>query len=255
MKPLTPRKLAALKAYILATGDEFSECVKEKKTMAERPILFSDEMIRAILDGRKTQTRRVMRPQPAYNNDWWEYNGQSFLNDSDLYEYLFHEVYGTKGSPYGSVYNDDTSDSLWVRETWQAQNHNGQWWHEVSKNERGLHNWGVIDKATPDPDLSTPPKWIPCIFMPRWASRITLKLTDIRIEQVQDISESDAKAEGVNSLPDYVQGIWNATDRFMMLWDKINAKRGYSWQSNPWVWVVEFKAIKLPLSIVRNLKQ
>ena len=218
--------------------------------MAEKPILFSTEMVKAILDGRKTQTRRVMKPQPEPFPPGWFYNGEYYADDSQMQSHLFHDVYGDKGSPYGSVYANGDTDMLWVRETWQAQNTNGQWWHEVPKEERDLHNWAFLDKATPDSDLPVPPKWIPSIFMPRWASRITLQVTAIRVERVQDISKRDAMREGIvwsEAFPEgyHVPGIklcsMSAELMFMKLWDSINVKRGYSWNSNPWVWVIEFK--------------
>lgn len=225
--------------------------------MAEKPILFSTEMIRAILAGKKTQTRRVVKPQPKEQHNHFYYDDNVFLAESGMQSHLFHNVYGDKGSPYGSVYGNGDIDTLWVRETWQAQNHSGQWWHEVPKGDRPLHNWAVIDRATPDPDLPIPPRWMPSIFMPRWASRLTLQVVDVRIERVQEISKDDAIAEGLDSFwVNYGRntnrsqmwrvntwddgGYLSPIEAFEHLWDSINAKRGYSWQSNPWVWVVEF---------------
>lgn len=218
--------------------------------MAEKPILFSSEMVRAVLDGRKTQTRRVMKPQPVYENDWWWYDDLSFLLDSDMQDYLFHNVYGSKGSPYGSVYGDGTSDTLWVRETWQAQTPAGNWWHEM-KGEKELYNWTVIDKATWNGN--PPPKWIPSIFMPRWASRITLNVVDVRVERLQDTTQGDVMSEGV-PLPD--DAMMTKLDpiqpvlfhkqlqrEWVKLWDSINLKRGFGWDTNPWVWVVEFEMV------------
>ena len=171
--------------------------------MKERPIIMTGESVRAILEGRKTQTRRVIKPQPRNGKDW--------------------------RCPYGQ-----SGGRLWVRETWQAQSITGEWWHKVKKDERPLHNWSVVDRATLPASLNEmPPKWISPLFMPRWASRITLEVTGVRVERVQDISEDDAIAEGTGS-----------TSVYRLLWDSINAKRGYSWDSNPWVWAVGFKIIK-----------
>ena len=210
--------------------------------MKERPILFSTSMVQAILEGRKTQTRRVFKPQPIYKNDVWFFgNDEVFYSDESLQDHLFNNVYGENGSPYGSVYGDGISDRLWVRETWQAQNLYGQWWHEVPKDERELHNWAIIDKSTPDDDLPMPPKWIPSIFMPRWASRITLAVKDVRVERVQDISGPDCWSEGITH---DCEKYGSVTHTFAALWDSINLKRGYGWSINPWVWVIEFEVIK-----------
>lgn len=83
----------------------------------ERPILMSTPMVRAVLDGRKSQTRRVIKPQPEWNGEVWAYDGLSFISDEQMADHLFHEVYGANGTPYGSVWGDDQGDGLWVRET------------------------------------------------------------------------------------------------------------------------------------------
>lgn len=193
--------------------------------MAEKPILFSGEMVRAILDGRKTQTRRVVKPKVL---EWLDDAGfaPNFVADPDNFM-----------SPYGY-----TGDSLWVRETWAVDQHYNpikpsdlpidiQVWYMANAAKR--FNVGTYHLQQG--------KLRSSIFMPRWASRITLKVTAIRVERLQDISEQDAIAEGV--IPSIVgQNLDHLQHRagFMALWDSINAKRGYSWDSNPWVWVVEF---------------
>ena len=198
--------------------------------MAEKPILFSGEMVRAILDGRKTETRRVVIPQPSGIMAWHEAIARwSVKRTGELYK----DKYGRPG------------DLLWVRETWQAQNLSGQWWHEVKKEDRELYNWSVIDRAECENREPKPPKWIPSIFMPRWASRLTLEVTAVRVERLQDISEGDAKAEGVTaSIVGYDLDHLKYRARFVSLWDSINSKRGYGWDVNPFVWVVEFKLNK-----------
>lgn len=176
--------------------------------MKERPILFSGEMVRAILEGRKTMTRRVIKP---------------FVPIIDF-------------CPYGK-----TSDRLWVRETFA---HVSSWSHynRLAPNSKWLYR---ADKEWP---VS---RWKPSIFMPRLASRITLEITGVRVEQVRDISENDASAEGLQDwYPDPQKpnpypngGPYTNIQRFAALWDSINKKRGYGWDSNPWVWVIEFKRI------------
>ena len=201
-----------------------------------KSILFNDEMVRAILDGRKTKTRRPLKPQPDE---------------------------GRKGSfscPFGQV-----GDRLWVRETWypafsRAESDNGC----VYKADYGAR-----------PDLAK--EWVPCssrkgggwkpsIHMPRWASRITLEITDIRIERLQEITEEDAKAEAArkftNLPPDpspYPYGNeprWSMEDprstrecmgsaRYTSanLWERLYAKKGLGWYANPWVWVLTFRRV------------
>ena len=129
--------------------------------------------------------------------------------------------------PYGVP-----GDRLWVRETFYS---NGMCKNTMSCHYRATYN-GLF---TPD---TVPWKWTPSIFMPRWASRITLEITGVRVERVQDISEEDARAEGI---PDEYRAGHRIyyRPRFKTLWDSINAKRGFGWDSNPWVWVVEFKRV------------
>lgn len=184
--------------------------------MKERPILFSGEMVRAILDGRKTQTRRVIKPQPPES---------------------VSEGYTTYFCPYGIP-----GDRLWVRETFAPRLDVDP----ITELARARHYaMYKADGGDPHDPMHWHPydKWIPSIFMPRWASRITLEITNVRVERVQDISVSECRAEGIPQA-----SFSSQTDRdaqvhgeFMQLWDSINAKRGYSWESNPWVWVIEFK--------------
>ena len=188
--------------------------------MKERPIIFSWEMVRAILDGQKTQTRRVITPAHL-----------------DLKIKILE---GELLSPYGYP-----CDRLWVRETWraeelvisgldviryQADNH----YRPIENNQEAADLWMAVHKE------GNP--WRPSIFMPRWASRITLEIINIRPERLQEISEVDAKAEGVGAWHNTIGGtIYKPEFRF--LWDSINAERGYGWEANPWVWVIEFKRI------------
>jgi len=179
--------------------------------MTERPILFNGEMVRSILDGSKTQTRRVMKPQASTF-------APSPIRCHELDEggYGFFDEERDYKSPYGKP-----GDRLWVRETHYV-------FSAGYKDGRDRH---IVYRAT-EPDA--PCGWTPSIHMPRWASRITLEVVSVRVERVQDISEADAASEGTPIL----QG-GNRTE-FRMLWDSINAKRGYGWDANPWVWVIEF---------------
>lgn len=140
--------------------------------------------------------------------------------------------------PYGR-------DELWIRETWNTiavdeRDELAKWWSDVPANERKhlSHPDKPVYRADHNPE-DEPYPWIPSIFMPRWASRINLKITRVRVERVTDISEEDAKAEGVT--PNPITNIDPYRAAFCELWDKLNEKRGYSWLSQPYVWVIDFK--------------
>ena len=212
----------------------------------EKPIPFSAPMVRAILNGTKTQTRRMLKqflpccPEHDSARGVWEvYNGD--------------EVAAVLRCPYGRP-----GDRLWVRETWMPDApRNGEWpdveFYGCGMSPRSLipecyrHPWHVLHRATYEGCELV--GWKPSIHMPRWASRITLEVTAIRVERLQDISEADAKAEGAS----YHNGLgvghsgWrhddgavhnDARSAYAQLWNSINGPG--SWDANPWVWVVEF---------------
>lgn len=234
-----------------------------KWKMKERPILFSGPMVCAINDGRKTQTRRVVKPQPwhdplhrsvdapARHGDDWTWWAGTYTQS----------IYHSTPCPYGKP-----GDRLWVRETCRA--------HELTDAEAENDTYGVIERL----GLETPPygldgvvytadnafreirntiaageAWavlhgygkkrgatVPAIHMPRWASRITLEITGVRVERLQDISDDNIVEEGVE-----LKGLYLTTAlrrcEWRRLWESINGPD--SWQANPWVWVVEFKRI------------
>jgi hypothetical protein len=214
----------------------------ENKTGVERPILFSGAMVEAILEGRKTQTRRVikLRDGSAPEEDGYDIpRGE----DNQPLDYVmdFSKTYPywqQLDCPYGKP-----GDLLWVRETWNAQTQSGKWWHEVPRQDRPLLNWAWTNPVEPAFE-AVPPKWLPSIHMPRAASRITLEVVKIRVEQIQKITCADAGAEGVNGDSDA-----EVYCGFQDLWDSINSKRSdeagntFGWNDNPWVWVVEFKKV------------
>ncbi len=218
-----------------------------------RPILFSSPMVRAILAGTKTQTRRVVRGVNGVGDD---------LDWRDMPKYALDRVYFENGWAVfeAQTHIDDTSqtrypcpygrpgDLLWVRETWNIMEVIEDTW----AGGYDLDDWrGPIPKNRPrsatvgyraDSD-DYDAKWRPSIFMPRWASRITLEITGVRVERVQAITEEDADAEGVewNTSPMRC-GHTNGVSAFKSLWDQINGKRpGCSWEEDPWVWVVSFR--------------
>ena len=211
----------------------------------ERPIIMSTEMVKTILDGRKTQTRRVVKDK-HYSR--WQidngipHNGQdSIVVDADgetiipisylkvIYDEQADRVGGRIFCPYGSV-----GDRLWVKETWVEQS--GDIYFKA--------DWGE-DK--PVSMVCDNIKWRSPLFMPRWASRIILEITEVRAERLQNITEQDAVDESMAG-----RLYWEATgglltcarDIFQWHWDSLNAKRGYSWESNCWVWCISFRKIE-----------
>lgn len=267
--------------------------------MKERPILFSSEMVRAILDGRKTMTRRVVR-----------FSGHPMFGGVTGQVQEHHEMKACYAMPRGGfvfwsgdpgkefsdyVYKDSDvglrcpygqpGDRLWVRETWKP----GAWrddgriaidykaspeltqtpWVRIpndvmdKKFNNLWHSWSnEAEEAglVADDDGyylwepgQSPLKWRPSIFMPRWASRITLEIVSVRVEKLQDISGKECYLEGIDgSFLAYeeaspAQLLELATnqirDKFSLLWNSINEKRGFGWDVNPWVWVIEFQKV------------
>ena len=199
----------------------------------ERPILFKAEMARAILDGQKSQTRRILKEQPKDGHVLMGYLHQHKYSDPLV------AVFGeTKDgcttslhikSPYGSV-----GDRLWVRETFNRTNPSG---------ENGVYFYkadgkfpGCIGGAKYRVDIL----WKPSIFMPRHASRILLEITAIRVERLNEISRGDCMAEGC-PFPNIAKET-DPVQWYKELWESINGAD--SWNTNPWVWVIEFKKIE-----------
>lgn len=231
--------------------------------MKERPILFSGPMVRAILEERKTQTRRVIAPQPQRVGDDCYRIMLGKQAHSGPENYMCREVLARFGKHYGY---GGVGDRLWVRETWHCPRQLDGSHQREKLIYRSDEEW-----LTPAPDYSKI-RWAPSIFMPRWASRITLEITSVRIERLEEINTDDLRAEGVQvpvsapnrpllrltgkypptnyppfngSLEDIKKA--SAADwlraEYASLWDSLNADRGYGWNTNPWVWVIEFKRI------------
>lgn len=215
----------------------------------ERPILFSGPMVRALLDGRKTQTRRVIKPQPDSVKNFGRavpYRRASPPQDmaSEKYEVPIVCPYGAPG------------DRLWVKETWGLNDtiYGGD--QPIPKaRPADLPPQGLVFFATEDDtEIRNELRWRPSIHMPRWASRLTLEITEVRVERLQDISKSDAEAEGIRepSLGEWVEtGLWQvrrtqceAVTTYCALWESINGAG--SWDANPWVWAVSFRVLEGP---------
>jgi len=235
---------------LIITGLLFIGLITDKEflTMKEGPILMKGEMIQAILAGLKTQTRRlnglkVINESP----DDWKFLG--LITDEDDFTRYAH--FKNKNNGAVALYKTRyiPGNRLWVRETFRYSTPDDCGCYE---NFECNHRSGLpIYRATYDCDENE--KWRPSIYMPRWASRITLEITDVGVERVQDITEEDAKDEGAPCIKgnyfdvvskDFID-VTEPTCRFgfHVLWDSINAPRGWGWDVNPWLWVVKFKNV------------
>ena len=214
--------------------------------MKERPILFNSEMVRAVLDGRKTQTRRVVKGN-------WLPIVEACMRVNG--KWVWHTMEYDLMTPFGEI-----GDRLWVRETFREIECSCQ--SAPAELIPMRCEWGCkygnhfIFAADPHPEYVSSGPWKPSIHMPRWASRILLEITDVRVQRLQDISEEDASAEGVGLCgEDGVSG-WGVPGNepsqwpsrysrrwgFKDVWRTINGDR--SWYENPWVWAITFKVVK-----------
>jgi len=214
----------------------------------ERGTSFSAEMVPRVLDGTKTQTRRIIRGfngPPDENGDFEMYSYEAitamgFLNG----RWWFETEYG-KRYPYRYVV-PVVGDRLWIKEAWQyvtLAKDGDDWTAQVIADGRYRHmpdGQPAMACYKADGDSIGAP-WKSGRFMPRWVARsVWLEIVNVRAERVQEISEEDAKAEGVMTP---ANARYAARHNFMILWDKLNAKRGYGWKANPWVWVREWPAV------------
>jgi hypothetical protein len=247
--------------------------------MKERGILFSSAMVRAVLAGTKSQTRRLVTPQPVRVRDHiepvgtredgsvinlrvpdgWQHPRLGYTADKSATKFGHGAQWD---NPFGCV-----GDRLWVRETfaliWPGESppeneRDNRIEYRADTNARYPGEWPDDEGSNPDC-----PKWRPSLHMPRWASRITLEIIGVRVERLQDISDADIRAEGTAGWvqggggvfappPGFDGAIPNADDTitvkpnrvcFASLWDSINGKRA-PWSSNPWVWVVSFDRVE-----------
>ena len=189
--------------------------------MVDRPILFSAPMVRALLDGRKTQTRRVLKPQPPEHA---RYSGIHFASDEPA-TWFFNSPTG----PFKARVKYVEDDQLWVRESFR------QGYAETFYSKGLVYRADALNALGMD-EYSSRHNWKPSIHMPRWASRLTLTVTDVRVQRVQEIGHDDAVAEGMGIFPPSM----SAQKRFREIWDSLNAKRGYGWDANPWVVALTF---------------
>lgn len=205
--------------------------------MLERGMIFNAEMVRAILDGRKTQTRRPVRFPVLDKNLRCELAGNELAGELSAGNYL-NSAFGKPG------------DRIWVRETFRVHSRATDVATLVYK-ASVRNSWTEQTHRVPVSVCNkpaTPEKWTPSLHMPRWASRILLEITGVRVERLNAISEENAASEGVAQFrggfwkhyqPGWTQHQLSARGSFVTLWKSIYDEE--SWQSNPWVWVIEFK--------------
>ena len=207
------------------------------------PVLFNTEMVRAILDGRKTATRRIMKPQPILSGCFWEIGGAGWSdNISSLHPMPCHSLYNRMPFHAGDI--------LYVRETYCPD------YFDYEHQYGNRHGYKAdYEKAILTSDIPEP-KWIPSIHMPKQAARIWLKITEVRVERLQDITEEQAESEGaidnrgfIHSLENEYDDIHSARDHFAKIWDSTIKKADidkYGWHTNPWIWVIEFERCEAP---------
>jgi hypothetical protein len=231
--------------------------------MSDKPIIFSAGMVRAVLDGRKSQTRRV--PAKLYNGAWCLDPDEEDEDKQKLIE----------ACPYGKA-----GDRLWVKETWQTwmlpngdlkcfYRANGEHQFVFERDEYDGFRKFYTDGFQFSDEFCPERRWRSSRIMPRQHSRITLEIVSVRVEHVQDITEADARAEGVapnwvgdlagwspeeHGYLDYLlpesrwdseeAGLLTARESYQTLWDLLNRTRGYGWDANPWVWVLEFRRVE-----------
>lgn len=235
--------------------------MKTEAPQMERPAIFNAAMVRAILEDRKTQARRVVRPQPNKNGYWTHGKNCSCDDCGEVFSYTPERCRNCHCTvfkrceypiakclsecPYGRV-----GDRLWVRETWAIRDCGSR--VKITAGEITMKHrlqYPATDKA-PATNAKGEPHWWnkrPSIHMPRWASRITLEITKVRVERLQDISEEDAKAEGVVPSGRRATHRYRASDnedhghrlQFQDLWNSINGAG--AWDKNPWVWCISFQ--------------
>lgn len=231
----------------------------QKREVRERPILFSAPMVRAILEGRKTQTRRLVKPQP-HNPEVFGVSpiwGAGVRLGSDRFGiHCATNVNGKREDRWIECPYGQPGDGLWVRETLKLGKMVSVFTGQPTDADAALYAADGEPVLVQPGDFDAGWGWqrptLPAIHMPRWASRITLEITDVRVERLQDISEEDAKAEGCSGTDPEpkneggtifaFKGISSAPNpraHFAALWESINGAG--SWASNPWVWVVSFR--------------
>lgn len=193
-----------------------------------KPILFSDPMVRAITEGRKTVTRRVIKPQPLFKTT------RKFIFDDDVCPQKWKDC-----SDITAAYRYQPGDVLWVRESWLPYDND----HIINGVKYAYKTGATDDSERLRREYGY--RWRPAIFMPREAARLFLQVTGVRVERLQDITLEECVAEGVECEAGENSGEF-IREKFRGIWDAINARRNgeaFTWDKNPWVWAVTFRRI------------
>jgi len=209
--------------------------------MRERPIIFNADMVRAVLDGRKTQTRRLVNPEP---------DSPQLLEARTAESGCVYAIHANRSNVHQGRFRWDCpfgqpGDRLWVRETFRVHSRATDLATLVYKASE-QQSWTQQTHRVPIEKCNKPAvvdKWTPSIHMPRWASRITLEITGVRVERLRDLSEQDAESEGVMPPAGGVLPGWEHRINFRDLWMSIYGAD--NWEANPWVWVIEFKRVEV----------
>ncbi len=224
--------------------------------MTDRPILFSAPMVRALLDGRKSQTRRVLKDVPIFSPDYDEQWRQQLLSPGgglpDYWSWWSTPAHSPSTYHFQHVLYA-SGDRLWVREAWRC---NG-WatdvatiFYQASEGDgytAMCEQYPVAGKRA----LRVDGKWRPSIHMPRWVSRLTLIVTDVRVQRLQDISEADAEAEGIGS-PE-IAHFGCSIKAFAALWNSLSRTDEAAWDANPWVVAVSFETHRCNIDAMERL--
>ncbi|PNK64475.1 hypothetical protein A6J33_017665 [Pantoea sp. FDAARGOS_194] len=217
--------------------------------MRERPILLNADMVRAVLNGSKTQTRRIITPQP-FDRSWARHDHQIEIasgraENGDEIDGLLAYTKSSGGEWHAFCPFGQPGDRLWVRETFRVHSRATDVATLVYK-ASGRQSWTEQTHRVPASVCNKPAvieKWTPSIHMPRWASRITLEITGVRVERLTALSDDDARNEGCPAqLPHNPEDEHQARTWFRGLWSEIYGEE--SWQANLWVWVIEFKRVE-----------
>ena len=206
-----------------------------------KPIIMSTEDVRAVLDGRKTMARLAIKPQPVHNRIFWELGGSGWSSDTVTPVYG-HSLYNRM--PY------KPSDVLYVREKWRTVDYeycDGKWSAAVERvdgtKDMRVSWYDNSDVGIPYEGPYSTIGWKPSIHMPREAARLFLRVKDVRVERLQNISAEDCEAEGYFETAPVEP---RPRSWFSDVWDARNARRGNGWDSNPWVWVYTFERVERP---------
>lgn len=213
----------------------------------ERSLIQNSEQVQAILAGRRTQFRVVVKPQPkSLDHGCWDFCGKVFISDAEMRDHLFHEVYGTNGTPYGALWGDDRGDRIRVKEPTRILSF-GANVVELAYLADNSKPRGISDSGFPNRTGKVSAR-----NMPIYASRITLEITEVRVERLQEIGEADAIAEGCEMAADGFPveqkhpkcgmiGWDDAREWFADTWDAIHGDGAFD--RNPWVWAISFRKL------------